>query len=123
MEGGARIVPSDGRPGLVNLPKPRKREALHTYSRRLAKSSLPLGAGKSYKAKKWCLGPEGYEGHYNGRGVCFSLDGPCRGSLDDVLELGQRMAKQALADGDTEWVQRAIARMKELVALGVRKAG
>lgn len=107
----------------MNLPIPygidrqtgKSKESLENYNRRLSRSSLPLGTGKSYKAKRWCNRPGGYRQTRKSRGVVFDMVGDCKGKLEDVLELGQILAREALEAGDTDFVVKVVARMKRIV--------
>ena len=77
-------------------------------SRSLVRQTLPVGANqhkvcqaglwKVKKPKRPC-------------GVSFALSGPCEGDLTDVVKLGLKLAKEAIASGDAEYAKAILMRI------------
>jgi hypothetical protein len=85
-------------------------EAVSHHGRN-AKESMPLGARKhkSSKAHRWRKSRPRKD-----QGVSFSLTGSCSGELSEVMSLGVRLAKEAMAEGDADMAQHILNRVKKL---------
>jgi len=72
---------------------------------------LPGGAvkHKSSKANRWCV-----KKPQKDRGVSFSMTGPCSGELADVMTLGLQLAKSAKEEGNIDYAQRILRRLKRV---------
>jgi hypothetical protein len=81
------------------------------WMQRLAKQQLPDGAihHKVPKAGMWQKprAPRVITRH-------FDLFGPCTGKIEDVMELGLELARDAIAAGNRQYAERVLARLKRL---------
>jgi hypothetical protein len=82
-----------------------------TYHARNAREIMPLGAGKHKPAKagRWVVKKPRRD-----RGVSFSMTGPCKGELSEVMELGLRLARAAKEEGNVEYAKKIVLRMRKI---------
>ena len=94
----------------MELPKPRTTNIID-YSRMVAMESIPIGGilRKPTKAGRWRIKPP-----RRPAGVCFNLKGECFGDEEEVVNLGVKLAKEAMARGDVEYAKAIMERIKNL---------
>ncbi len=82
----------------MKLPHPHRSEkygdeALETYGRRIARESMPPGSKKIKYSKSMIWRVKGRSSNT----IILDLEGPCRGPLQEVMELGLKEAAAAVA--------------------------
>ncbi len=76
----------------MRLPKPYKNEALETYGRRIARESMPPGSKKIKYSKNLIWQIRGRSGNT----IVLDLKGPCKGPIQEVMDIGVKEAQNAL---------------------------
>lgn len=77
----------------MNLPKPKRgRESLETYGRRIARRSMPPGSKKIKYSKSMIWRVKGRSSNT----IILDLEGPCKGPLQEVMDLGLKEATLAV---------------------------
>jgi len=91
----------------MNLPKPWTRDIIR-YSATIARAAVPVGAcqHKPVKAGRWRV-----KRPRRPAGVCFAMSGPSTGDLTDVVELGLKLAQEAMARGDRDYAAAILNRI------------
>ena len=91
-------------------------EEAMNYHRRNASRQLPVGARK-FKTRIRDARIEGLSRNPSQRVTAFSIDGECKGKLEDVMALGLQMVHEAIADGGKprrNWARKALRRLNQL---------
>jgi hypothetical protein len=72
---------------------------------------MPTGAVKKKypKTHRWSI-----KKPRNGKTISFAMFGPCSGELCEVMSLGLRLAREAMAGGDNDYAQRILNRVKKI---------
>ena len=92
----------------MDLPKPRTHN-LMTYFSSVARQSMPPGANQhSDRISRGWRHPK----PRRPLEVCFSMSGPCQGSLSEVVGLAVRLANEAIARGDQDMARSILDRAK-----------
>lgn len=93
----------------MELKKPWNDDVVE-YHRYLVRECMPLGAchHKAPKAGRWRIKAS------RPPGVHFDLLGPCSGRLEDVMELGVKLAREAIARGEPEHAERIVRRIQKI---------
>ena len=94
----------------MELPKPWTRDIIQ-YSRAVVRETLPTGANQHYQriSRGWQK-PRGRSSVTVG----FSITGECQGTVEQVTDLGLRMAREAIAKGDQVSAEAILTRVKSL---------
>ena len=97
----------------MELPRPNGPDIIR-YSRKVAYNNLPTGAPKGKKcavSAKWKSGPRKYK---PSEMVEFSLKGNGKGTREDIIALGIKLAEEAITKGDKEFAKAVLMKIKTL---------
>ena len=102
----------------MNIGRPKNGNVIE-FSARIANASMPTGANrhKPPKSNRWITKAPRPVTRY------FDLMGPCRGDRYLAIELGIKLAREALEAGDRVFAERVMARIQELTGERVTKVG
>ena len=91
----------------MNLPRPWTHDIVR-YSDAIARAAVPTGAcqHKVTKAGLWRV-----KRPKRPAGVSFAMSGRSEGDLTDVVELGLKLAREAMARGDQEYAAAILNRI------------
>jgi len=91
----------------MNLPRPWTHDIVR-YSAAIARAAVPTGAcqHKVAKAGLWRV-----KKPRRPAGVCFAMSGRSEGDLTDVVDLGLKLAREAMARGDQEYAEAILQRI------------
>lgn len=91
----------------MELPRPWTSDIIK-YSQVVAKQAIPTGAHqhKTTKAGLWRV-----KKPRRPAGVCFAMMGKSEGDLSDVVELGLKLAQEAILRGDQEYAEAILKRI------------